>query len=173
MRIEHIQRLRQIHDARKQRDFLSAKAIRISTSVPVFVEAVYRLGDRLGLAAGLVVNPETPVESAWPYLELIDLLLVMSVHPGFGGQKFMPETVQKVAAARREIDRRKLAVTVQVDGGIDAETAAVMAEAGARCFVAGSAVFHANDHLAAVRHIHDAAAWAVAEAAAAWPPTGR
>jgi ribulose-phosphate 3-epimerase len=128
---------------------------------------------RLGLGAGLVVNPETPIESAWPFLELIDLLLVMSVHPGFGGQKFMPEVVPKVTAARREIHRRGLSVTLQVDGGIDAETAGVMAGAGARCFVAGSAVFHANDHLAAVRHIHDAAAWAVAEAAAAWPPTGR
>jgi ribulose-phosphate 3-epimerase len=125
---------------------------------------------RLGLGAGLVVNPETAIESAWPFLELIDLLLVMSVHPGFGGQEFMQEVVPKVQAARLEIDRRGLPVTLQVDGGINAETAGVMAGAGARCFVAGSAVFHAGDHLAAVRHIHDAAAWAVAEAAAAWPP---
>jgi ribulose-phosphate 3-epimerase len=121
---------------------------------------------RLGLAVGLVVNPETPVESAWPFLELIDLLLVMSVHPGFGGQDFMGEVIPKVASARREIDRRELAVTLQVDGGIDAETAVVMAEAGARCFVAGSAVFHTDDPLAATRHIHDAAASSVAAAAA-------
>jgi ribulose-phosphate 3-epimerase len=127
---------------------------------------------RFGLAVGLVVNPETPVESAWPFLELIDLLLVMSVHPGFGGQAFMGEVIPKVASARREIDRRELAVTLQVDGGIDVETAVVMAEAGARCFVAGSAVFHADDHLAAVRHIHDAAASSVAADAAA-PRGGR
>ncbi len=113
---------------------------------------------RLGLAVGLVVNPETPVESAWPYLELIDLLLVMSVHPGFGGQSFMPEAVPKVAAARQEIDRRRLDVTVQVDGGIDTTTAPVMAQAGARCFVAGSAVFREPDHLTAVRAIEEAAA---------------
>jgi ribulose-phosphate 3-epimerase len=117
---------------------------------------------RLGLGVGLVVNPETPVTAAWPFLELIDLLLVMSVHPGFGGQGFMPETVPKVAAARQEIDRRRLPVTLQVDGGIDADTVVAMAGAGARCFVAGSAVFHAPDHIAAVRLIHDAATSAVA-----------
>jgi ribulose-phosphate 3-epimerase len=121
---------------------------------------------RLGLGVGLVVNPETPIESAWPYLDLIDLLLVMSVHPGFGGQDFMPEAVPKVEAARREIDRRRLHVTLQVDGGIDVDTAVVMAGAGARCFVAGSAVFHAGDHLAAVRRIHAAAAASSLSAAA-------
>jgi ribulose-phosphate 3-epimerase len=126
---------------------------------------------RLGLAVGLVVNPETPIESAWPYLDLIDLLLVMSVHPGFGGQDFMPGAVPKVEAARREIDRRQLHVTLQVDGGIDVETAVVMARAGARCFVAGSAVFHAGDHLAAVRRIHAAAAASIMSAAAPSAPS--
>jgi ribulose-phosphate 3-epimerase len=127
---------------------------------------------RLGLAVGLVVNPDTPIDSAWPFLELIDLLLVMSVHPGFGGQAFMSEAVPKVEAARREIDRRRLPVTLQVDGGIDADTVVVMAEAGARCFVAGSAVFHAGDHLAAVRRIHGAASAAVAVAEVAPAPGG-
>jgi len=122
---------------------------------------------RLGLGVGLVVNPETSITSAWPFLELIDLLLVMSVHPGFGGQAFMPEAIAKVAAARQEIDRRRLPVTLQVDGGIDATTAVVMAEAGARCFVAGSAVFHRPDHLGALRSIHEAAASAVAGPGAA------
>lgn len=91
----------------------------------------------------------------------------MSVHPGFGGQAFMPEAIAKVAAARQEIDRRRLPVTLQVDGGIDATTAVVMAEAGARCFVAGSAVFHRPDHLGALRSIHEAAASAVAGPGAA------
>ncbi|MGO8876827.1 MAG: ribulose-phosphate 3-epimerase [Acidimicrobiales bacterium] len=121
---------------------------------------------RLGVGVGLVVNPETPIDSAWPFLELIDLLLVMSVHPGFGGQSFMSEVVPKVAQARQEIDRRRLQVTVQVDGGIDAATAPVMAAAGARCFVAGSAVFGQSDHVAAVRAIHDAAAGAFAAGSA-------
>lgn len=112
---------------------------------------------RVGLAVGLAVNPETPIEVVWPFLEMLDILLVMSVHPGFGGQAFMPETAAKVAMARAEIDRRELAVTLQVDGGIDAATARVMAEAGARCFVAGSAVFRAKDHVEAIRAIEGAA----------------
>jgi ribulose-phosphate 3-epimerase len=115
----------------------------------------------LGLSAGIVVNPETAIEAAFPFLHLVDVLLVMSVHPGFGGQAFMPEAVAKVAAARRELDRRGLPVTIQVDGGIDEATAPVMARAGARCFVAGSAVFHADDHLMAARRIRDVAAEAV------------
>jgi len=115
----------------------------------------------LGLATGLVVNPETAIESAFPFLHLVDLLLVMSVHPGFGGQSFIPEAVPKVEAARAEIDRLGLPVTIQVDGGIDEKTAPVMAAAGARCFVAGSAVFRQSDHLAAARRIGQVAAGAL------------
>ncbi len=144
-------------------DFLGAFAEGGADSVSVHVE----VGEteqlctemrRLGLGVGLVVNPETPIENAWPFLELIDLLLVMSVHPGYGGQGFMAEAVPKVAAARERIDELGLPVTIQVDGGIDRKTAKVMAEAGARCFVAGSAVFREADHLGAVRAIHGAAA---------------
>jgi ribulose-phosphate 3-epimerase len=144
-------------------DFLGAFAEGGADSVSVHVE----VGEteqlctemrRLGLGVGLVVNPETPIENAWPFLELIDLLLVMSVHPGYGGQDFMAEAVPKVAAARERIDELGLPVTIQVDGGIDRKTAKVMAEAGARCFVAGSAVFREADHLGAVRAIHGAAA---------------
>jgi ribulose-phosphate 3-epimerase len=138
------------------------------TSVHVEVgntEDLCREMRHLGLRAGLVVNPETPVEEAFAYLHLVDLLLVMSVHPGFGGQQFISEAVPKVAAARQEVDRRGLDVTIQVDGGIAADTAEVMARAGARCFVAGSAVFGAVDHLAAVRRIHETAAAAAAGAA--------
>jgi ribulose-phosphate 3-epimerase len=111
----------------------------------------------LSLAVGLVVNPETPIERTWPYLELIDYLVVMSVHPGFGGQAFLWETVPKVEAARKEIDRLGLPVTLQVDGGIDEETGRAMAEKGARCLVAGSAVFRSADPLAAARRIEQAA----------------
>jgi ribulose-phosphate 3-epimerase len=115
----------------------------------------------LGLGVGLAVNPETHITDAFPYLALVDMLLVMSVHPGFGGQSFMSETVPKVAAARQEIERRGLPVTIQVDGGIAVETAGVMARAGARCFVAGSAVFGAEDHAGAIRELCQAAAAAV------------
>jgi ribulose-phosphate 3-epimerase len=147
-----------------------------STSVHVEVGGTRELCNemrRLGLGVGIVVNPETDIESAFEFLELIDILLVMSVHPGFGGQTFMPEVIPKVASARREIDRRRLRVTLQVDGGIDAGTAVVMAEAGARCFVAGSAVFHAPDHLAAVREIHAGAASTVGSPATSSSGSGR
>jgi ribulose-phosphate 3-epimerase len=125
---------------------------------------------RLGLGVGLVVNPETPIEEAFPYLEMIDYLVVMAVHPGFGGQHFIWDAVPKVETARRQIDRTGLDVTVQVDGGIDEKSGSAVAAAGARCLVAGSSVFHAEDPLAAARRIHSAAA---AEAAAEAPEAAR
>lgn len=115
----------------------------------------------LHLGVGLALNPETPFEQAAPFLREIDLLLVMSVHPGFGGQEFIAATAGKLAAARDEIDRQKLRVTLQVDGGIDERTAAVAARAGARCLVAGSAVFGSPDPAAAVGRIKKAASSAL------------
>jgi len=112
----------------------------------------------LGLDAGLVVNPETPIEAALPFLDRIDLLLVMSVHPGFGGQKFMPEVMSKLEAVRAEVDRRGLKVAVQVDGGIDVNTAPVAAAAGADVFVAGNAIFGSDDPRAAAARLRAAAA---------------
>ena len=116
----------------------------------------------LGLGVGLVVNPETPIEQAWPYLGLVDYLVVMSVHPGFGGQSFIWDAVAKVEAACSEIDRLGLQVTVQVDGGIDEKTGAAAGRAGARCLVAGSSVFHAPDPLGASLAIGRAAVGAAA-----------
>jgi ribulose-phosphate 3-epimerase len=111
---------------------------------------------RLGLDVGLAVNPETPFEAAEPYLADIDLLLIMTVHPGFGGQAFMPEVVPKVAQARAELDRRRLDVALQVDGGINVDTAPHVARAGADVFVAGSAIFGADDPLDAARRLRSA-----------------
>ncbi|MHB1988446.1 MAG: ribulose-phosphate 3-epimerase [Acidimicrobiales bacterium] len=116
----------------------------------------------LGLGVGLAVNPETPIERAWPFLELVDYLVVMSVHPGFGGQSFIWESVAKVEQAKTEIDRLGLEVTVQVDGGIDEDTACAVASAGARCLVAGSSVFHDRNPLQAATRIRDAAALTIA-----------
>jgi len=112
---------------------------------------------RLGLGVGLVVNPETPYEAAAPYLHLVDLLLIMTVHPGFGNQSFIADCVPKLSQARAQAEREGLHVTLQVDGGIDERTASVAALAGARCFVAGSAVFRASDPAEAVLRIHAAA----------------
>jgi len=116
---------------------------------------------RLGMSVGLVVNPETPYEAAAPFLHLVDLLLIMSVHPGFGGQEFMAEALTKLAQARAQADCERLEVTLQVDGGIDESTSPAAAAAGARCLVAGSAVFHAPDPAQAVDRIHAAGLGAI------------
>jgi ribulose-phosphate 3-epimerase len=111
----------------------------------------------LGCGVGLVVNPETPVEAAFPYLDEIDLLLVMSVHPGWGGQAFIASSLDKLRAARAEITARGLSVELEIDGGINAETAPLAAAAGVDILVAGSAIFHADDPLGAARQLRAAA----------------
>ena len=107
----------------------------------------------LGKQAAVTLKPATPAEAAFPYLELVDMVLVMTVEPGFGGQKFMIDQMDKVRALRAEIDRRGLSVKIQVDGGINAATAIVAAEAGADIAVVGSALFNAEDPIALVRGI--------------------
>jgi ribulose-phosphate 3-epimerase len=104
-----------------------------------------------GAKAGLSVKPGTPLE---PYLDTLrhyDTLLVMSVEPGFGGQVFMPEVLDKVRTARRLVDTGHLTVLVEIDGGINEETIEAAAEAGVDCFVAGSAVYGADRPAAAVQ----------------------
>jgi len=115
----------------------------------------------LGLRVGLTHNPETPVEAVLPYVEEIDVLLFMSVHPGFGGQAFIPSVLDKLTAARRVVDEGGLPVELEIDGGINRETATRAAAAGADILVAGSAIFHADDPAAAAREIREAA----------WPAT--
>ncbi len=111
----------------------------------------------LGLGTGLAINPETPFEACEPWLAHIDLLLVMSVHPGFGGQHFMPVAVDKIARAAEAARRQHLDLIIEVDGGIDPETVVPVARAGADTFVAGSAIFAQRDPLGAARAIRDAA----------------
>jgi ribulose-phosphate 3-epimerase len=96
---------------------------------------------QLGLRVGLAANPDTPFEVLEPYLDQVDLVLCMTVFPGFGGQRFMGEVLEKVARVRRALDERGLVVDIEVDGGIDEATAPLAAIAGANVFVAGSAVF--------------------------------
>jgi ribulose-phosphate 3-epimerase len=107
---------------------------------------------------GLTLNPETPVDAVLPFLAEIDLLLVMSVHPGWGGQSFIPESLDKVRAARHAIDAAGLSVEIEIDGGIQEKTAPLATAAGVDILVAGSAIFHADDPLDAARRIR-AAAW--------------
>ncbi len=150
-------------------DLLEAFAKAGADSCTVHVE----LGDtdaliaemrQLGLGVGIVVNPETPFEAAEPYLALADIFLVMSVNPGWGGQPFIPEVLDKVRAARRYIDARGLDVEIEIDGGINDATIEQAAAAGVDIFVAGSAVFGAPDPLAAVRRLQQLAAAVAVEA---------
>ncbi len=95
----------------------------------------------LGLRAGLALNPDTPVDAARPYLRDVDLVLCMTVFPGFGGQSFIGDVMAKVAEVRAEVAAGNLGVDIEVDGGIDATTAPVAVAAGANVLVAGSAIF--------------------------------
>ncbi|MBT8038023.1 MAG: ribulose-phosphate 3-epimerase [Verrucomicrobiae bacterium] len=109
-----------------------------------------------GVKAGLAINPATPLSAAEPYLDQIDLLLVMTVVPGFGGQSFMLETMPKVEQAATWRTERNLAYHIEVDGGIDPETAPIAAAAGANVLVAGSSTFKASDMAAAITSIREA-----------------
>jgi ribulose-phosphate 3-epimerase len=111
----------------------------------------------LGLRVGLTLNPETPLDAVLPHIEQIDLLLVMSVHPGWGGQAFIPSTLDKLRVARQIVDERALPVELEIDGGIKVDNAHLAVDAGADILVAGSAIFHADDPAVAARRIREAA----------------
>jgi ribulose-phosphate 3-epimerase len=112
-----------------------------------------------GRGAGLALNPETPAEAVLPYLEAIDLLLVMTVHPGRGGQAFLFDVLPKLTQLRDEIDRRGLALPIGVDGGVNLDTIGAAHIAGGEVMVAGSALYREDGDLApAVRAFRTAAA---------------
>jgi len=94
--------------------------------------------------AGVSLNPETSIDKVLPVLNLIDLVLIMSVNPGFGGQKFMPETLEKVKILRREIDTKKLKAQIEMDGGINFENAKIAIKAGVDILVSGTTIFKEN-----------------------------
>lgn len=104
----------------------------------------------LGVKAGLVINPDIPVEELFPYLQDADYVLLMSVFAGFGGQKFLEATYDRIRTLKAEIGRQGLDIKIEVDGGVSASNAAALAEAGAEIFVAGSAVFKAEDPAAVI-----------------------
>jgi ribulose-phosphate 3-epimerase len=118
---------------------------------------------RLGLRVGLAANPDTPFVVYAPFLDEVDLMLLMTVFPGFGGQKFMDEVVPKIAETAEAVDARGLGTVLQVDGGIDQTTIGRVAHAGAREFVAGSAIFGAADPRLATRNLRQLAVAAIAE----------
>ena len=130
--------------------------------ITVHIEADHDLAETLqrtrdaGCLAGLAINPATPFEDTLPYLDQIDMLLVMTVVPGFGGQSFMHETMAKVEAAAAHRMEHGLTYHIQVDGGIDVTTAPVAASAGANVLVAGSSTFKAPDMGEAISTLREA-----------------
>lgn len=120
-------------------DFASAGADRLTVHIEACEDPEPVIGEihDLGLDAGLAINPDTQVSSVYGYLEAVDSVIVMGVDPGFGGQEFKPETIDKIAA----LDDRSADVEIEVDGGIDIETGSRCREAGADTFVIGSSLF--------------------------------
>lgn len=114
------------------------------------IKAAIALAKSLGKMTGVTVKPRTPAEAVLPFIKDIDLILVMTVEPGFGGQKFMAEQLDKLRVLRQMIDREGLCCQLEVDGGIDPDTAPLAIEAGATVLVAGSAVFGKADRAAAI-----------------------
>lgn len=112
----------------------------------------------LGMKAGVAINPHTPVEFLTDVLANIDVVLVMSVNPGFGGQKFIPYTIQKIERLKKMITTRNLSTLIEVDGGIGPENAEQVVKAGADVLVAGSSVFRANDPMLAITALKSAGA---------------
>ena len=106
-----------------------------------------------GIKAGLVIKPKTPASAVFPYLQNLDLVLVMTVEPGFGGQSFMAEMMPKIKELKEEIDRRNLNVLIEADGGIGTATISQVADAGVDVCVAGTAVFKAEDPAQAIKEL--------------------
>jgi ribulose-phosphate 3-epimerase len=140
-------------------DFVKAGASTLSIHVetcPHLHRSVAQIREA-GARASVVLNPATPASSVEPVLGDVDQVLVMTVNPGFGGQKFIESTLPKIETLRRWIDERELDVDLEVDGGVGPETIARVARAGANVFVAGTAVFGAPDRAAAISALRRAA----------------
>ncbi len=103
-----------------------------------------------GAKAGLAINPDVPVERLFPYIDKVDFFLIMSVFAGFGGQKFIEDSVGRIKTLKAEMDRRGVVRDIEVDGGVGAANARILAEAGATMLVAGSSVFKAADQAGAI-----------------------
>lgn len=116
-----------------------------------YLEETMRLIKSFGVKCGAVVNPDVPVENIFPVFHLCDMVLLMSVYPGYGGQKFIPEVLEKVVKAREyAIKSGRPELDIEIDGGVTEENAAEIKKAGANVLVAGSAVFRAADMAAAI-----------------------
>ena len=143
--------------ARYAADFAKAGADLITfhlEAVPDTVEEVIAAIRATGCQVGISIRPGTPVEAVFPYLGVVDLILVMSVEPGFGGQKFLPTTPARIAAIRAERTRLGCNTLIEVDGGINTVTGPQCIEAGVDWLVAGNSLFRAEDPAAVVLVLH-------------------
>ncbi|MBT8198621.1 MAG: ribulose-phosphate 3-epimerase [Acidimicrobiia bacterium] len=138
-------------------ELAEAGADLVTVHIEVFPDPrpVAEMAREHGLGFGLVANPITPAASVEPFLELVDVVVVMSVEPGFGGQSFMPEVLPKLETIRKAVDSQGLDADIQIDGGITPSTIGLAREAGADVFVAGSAIFRAPDPGGAVRALRN------------------
>lgn len=117
-----------------------------------FIDTIHSLG----MKAGVAINPDVPVEKLFDFIGKADFLLIMSVFAGFGGQKFIPESVERIKTLKAEIVKRNAATLIQVDGGVGIANAAVLREAGVDIAVAGSAVFKSSDRAATIAALREA-----------------
>lgn len=131
-------------------------SLHVEADTPENIRAALEAIRAKGKKAGLVLKPKTPAEAALPFLPLCDLILVMTVEPGFGGQKFMAEQMDKLRTLRNMLDESASACLLEVDGGVDETTARLCKENGATVLVAGSAVFNKPDRAAAIAAIRNA-----------------
>ncbi len=129
-------------------DFVKAGADLISVQVEtcVHLNRTVQLIKESGIRAGIVLNPSTPLSSIDWILGYVDFVLIMSVNPGFGGQSFIPNTLNKITLLSQSIQKKELPVLIQVDGGVNKKTIADISRAGADVFVAGSAIFNSPDY---------------------------
>ena len=137
-------------------DFAKAGADNITFHISVHPDPVAHAEAirKLGIKAGISVNPDVLVDRVKPYLEHFDTLLLMSVFPGFGGQKFIDSVLPKIAEAREFIDKHGLSTKISVDGGVDAENAKMVVNAGADILVMGTAFFHSDDRAAMIKLVN-------------------
>jgi ribulose-phosphate 3-epimerase len=140
-------------------DFASAGADIVTCHMEAVDDpaTIIRQAESLGMRAGLAVNPQTPIDAVFPHLESLDRVLVMSVEPGWAGQRFLDSALPKIEAARRQIERQGLSVEIEVDGGIDADTGSRCLAAGATVLAAASSIFKAEDPAKATRVLADVA----------------
>jgi ribulose-phosphate 3-epimerase len=133
-----------------------AKMVSVHVEADAHVHRTLMSIKSAGAQAGVVINPATPIESLTEALPYADYVLVMSVNPGFGGQRFIPTSIDKVRRLRHMIEAAKVETRIEIDGGIDLENIAAVVAAGAEIIVAGSAIFGGADPEAAVRGLREA-----------------